>query len=110
MGVTVKRSKSETAKNLAQAHFRNEPKLKHVRLLEPLNEGDPRDPIKLLEVVEGTIERGIEPIAFPANPGLGIDYPVLIIEVSPREFQNILDNAAVLGSHGWIMGNELPAV
>jgi hypothetical protein len=106
----VTRSKSEIAKNLAQAHFRNEPKLKHVRLLEPLNEGDPRDPIKLLEVVEGTIERGIEPIAFPANPGLGIDYPVLIIEVSPREYQDILNDVAALSSRGWTMGRELPAV
>jgi hypothetical protein len=110
MKVTVKRSKSETAKSLAKAHFRNEPKLKLVRLVEPLNESDPSDPIKLLEVVEGTIERGIEPIAFPANPRLEIDYPVLIIEVSPREYQDILNNATALNARGWTMGTELPAI
>jgi hypothetical protein len=109
-GVTVKKNKSETARNLAIAHFANEPNLRRVHLLEPVNEDDPRDPIKLLEVVEGTIERGIEPIAFPANPGRGIDYPVLIIEISPKEYEGIRNDMAALKSHGWIMGSELPAI
>ena len=64
----MQKSKSETARSLAKVHFKNEPQLRHVHLLEPLNEDDPRDPIKLLEVVEGTLERGIEPVAFPADP------------------------------------------
>jgi hypothetical protein len=106
----VRKNKSETARNLAKAHFANEPNLRHVHLIEPLNEEDPRDPIKLLEVVEGTIERGIEPIAFPANPGRGIDYPVLIIEISPKEYDDIRNNMAALKSHGWTMGSELPAL
>jgi hypothetical protein len=104
----MSKTKLETAKDLAKAHFANEPKLQHVYLVEPLNEADPREPIKLLEVVEGTIERGVEPIAFAANRGLGIDYPVWIIEVSPREY----DDKQILGglqSHGWSIGLELPA-
>ena len=109
-GIIVRKSKSETARNLAKAHFANEPSLRHIHLLEPLNENDPRDPIKLLEVVEGTIERGIEPIAFPANPGRGIDYPVLIIEISPKEYEDLRSNVAALKSHGWTIGSELPAV
>jgi len=88
--------KSDTARNLAKAHFANEPNLKHIRLLEPVNEQDPRDPIKLLEVVEGTIERGIEPIAFPADRARGIEYPVLIIEVSPREYERICQDTSLL--------------
>ena len=106
---TTGKSKLDTARSLAKAHFANEPSLTHIHLLEPLNEHDRRDPIKLLEVLEGTIERGIEPIAFPANPGLGIDYPVLIIEVSPKEYEDIQQNPAALTSQGWTMGNELPA-
>ncbi|MGA7217915.1 MAG: hypothetical protein WBX38_06350 [Candidatus Sulfotelmatobacter sp.] len=104
----MSKTKLETAKELAKAHFANEPRLQHVYLLEPLNEADPREPIKLLEVVEGTIERGVEPIAFPVNRGLGIDYPVWIIEVSPREY----DDKQVSGSlhgHGWRVGDELTA-
>ena len=105
----MKKSKSETARNLAKAHFANEPNLRHIYLLEPLNENDPRDPIKLLEVVEGTIERGIEPIAFPADPARGVEYPVLIVEVSPREYENIQQSLGGLATHGWSMGSELPA-
>jgi hypothetical protein len=105
----MQKSKSETARSLAKVHFKNEPQLRHVHLLEPLNEDDPRDPIKLLEVVEGTLERGIEPVAFPADPARGIDYPVLIIEVSPREYQTIRNDVAGLKVHGWSMGSELTA-
>jgi hypothetical protein len=104
-----KKTKRETAGSLARAHFANEPNLRHVRLLEPVNEDDPRDPIKLLEVVEGTLERGIEAVAFPADPVRGIDYPVLIIEVSPREYQNIMTDPGSLQPHGWSMGSELTA-
>lgn len=103
------KSKIETANNLAQVHFMNEPKLKHVRLLESIDESDPREPIKLLEVVEGTIERGIEPILFPADPARGIEYPVLIVEISPSEYENIQNNTSGLTVHGWSVGSELPA-
>jgi hypothetical protein len=89
----AKKTKEETAKTLAKFHFANEPNLKRVHLLEPINEGDPRDPIKLLEVVEGTLERGIEPIAFAADPARDIEYPVLIVEVSPREYLAIKNDA-----------------
>jgi hypothetical protein len=105
----AKRTKEETARTLARIHFANEPNLKHVRLLEPINENDPRDPIKLLEVVEGTLERGIEPIAFPADPARGVEYPVLIVEVSPREYLAIKNDRQGLGQHGWTMGKELAA-
>jgi hypothetical protein len=104
-----RRSKLETANRLARTHRENEPNLRHVRLIEPLEESDPREPIKLLEVVDGTIERGIEPIAFPANPGLGIDYPVLIIEISPREYKDTQRISGSLRNHGWSIGAELPA-
>ena len=76
--------------------------------MEPLDETDPREPIKLLEVVEGTIERGVEPIAFPVNRNLGIDYPVWIIEVSPREYDDKQISRSLNG-HGWSIGEELPA-
>jgi len=103
----MKKTKLETARSLAQTHFVNEPNLRRIHLLEPLDENDPREPIKLLEVVEGTIERGIEPIAFPADPARGIDYPVLIVEISPGEFANLQHHMAGFQSHGWRLGSEL---
>lgn len=109
IGGTMRISKRETAETLATGHFGVEPNLRRIFLLEPVSEDKPDEPIKLLEVVEGTIERGIEPIAFPADPGHGIDYPSLILEVSPREFRDICDGKLNLGDRGWILGRELNA-
>ncbi len=105
----MRKNKRETAENLAKAHFGVEPHLKRIFLLEPLNEQDPTDPIRLLEVVEGTIERGIEPIAFTAAPGRGIEYPSVIVEISPREYQHIREGKLNLKDHGWEVGRELIA-
>ncbi len=102
----MKRTKLETARLLAKGHFQVEPQLKRVHLIESDDDHDLT--IKLLEVVEGTIERGIEPIAFPPDLARGIEYPSEIIEVSPREYADILAGKLDLGSLGK-MGQELPA-
>jgi hypothetical protein len=93
----MKKSKLEAARSLAKAHFAVEPNLKRVCLIEPLDSEDPREPIKLLEVVEGTIERGIEPLAFTADPARGIDYPSIIVEVSPAEYEDIQNGKLQFG-------------
>ncbi|MCB2264356.1 MAG: hypothetical protein LGR52_15675 [Candidatus Thiosymbion ectosymbiont of Robbea hypermnestra] len=103
----MKKTKWETADRLARRHFEVEPNLKHIFLLEPVNERNPSEPIKLLEIVEGTIERGIEPITFAADPTHGVDYPSMIIEVSPSEFRHIRDGRLGLQDHGWTLGKEL---
>jgi len=105
----MKKSKLETAKSLARAHFDIEPYLRRIHLLESTNEEDPHEPIKLLEVVEGTIERGIEPISFVADPARGIEYPSLIVEVSPTEYEAIRSGRLDFGNYGWTLGTELPA-
>jgi hypothetical protein len=104
----MKRDKLETAKKLAKAHFGVEPNLKSIHLIEPFNAQDPSDPIKLLEVVEGTIERGIEPIGFTADPARGIEYPSIIVEVSPAEYETFLRDGK-LGYLDWSIGTELTA-
>ncbi len=106
----MRKSKLETAESLAKAHFGVEPNLKHVYLLEPINEQDPREPIKLLEVVEGTIERGIEPVAFTADSAHGIEYPSVIVEVSPTEYDGIRNGQLGFGAHPWTIGMELCAI
>jgi hypothetical protein len=102
-------SKLATAKYLAKVHFGVEPNLKHVYLLKPLNEDDKRDPIKLLEIVEGTLERGVEPVAFPADPARGVDYPVLIVEMSPREYGDLASKELYFRDRTWTIGEELIA-
>ncbi len=103
----MKKSKFETAKWLAKAHFGVEPNLMRVLLIEPLDNEDPNDPIKLLEVVEGTIERGIEPIAFTADPARGIEYPSIIVEISPTEYESILRGELGFGDFARKRAREL---
>jgi hypothetical protein len=105
----MRKTKLATAKILAKAHSRIDPSLKQVFLLEPVNEQDPRDPIKLLEVVKGTIERGVEPIGFAADPARGIDYPFWIVELSPKEYRGIRDKTLRYEDHVWTVGKELLA-
>ena len=101
-------SKLETAKKLAKAHFQVEPHLKYVFVLKPLHDQDPKDPIRLLEVVEGTIERGFEPIAFGPDPAHGIHYPSLVIEISPAEYTSVKRDGWVrLDGHDWELGEEV---
>ena len=101
----MKKNKLETAKSLAKAHFELEPDIRHIHLIEPFNDQDPNDPIKLLEVVEGTIERGVEPFWFTADPARGIEYPTIVVEISPAEFNAIQDGK--LGYRDWSIGEEL---
>jgi hypothetical protein len=103
------RSKLATARDLAKAHFKIEPSLKRVFLLEPLAESDPREPIKLLEVVEGTIERGVDPVGFAPNPRRDIAYPTYIVEVSPREFEEYRGKPLLFEDQVWTIGEELLA-
>lgn len=103
----MRRTKLETAKKLAEAHRSVDSDLKHVYLIEPLNEIDKNDPIRLLEIVEGTLELGIEPISFAADPGRGIEYPSIIVEISPKEFKKREQLKSALSSRGWRLGAEL---
>jgi hypothetical protein len=103
----MRRNRDETAEALARAHFDVEPNLKQVFVLEPANGGEGDAPITLLEVVEGTIERGVEPIAFTADPANGIDYPSVVVEVSPGEYQAIREKRLDLAGRGWRIGREL---
>jgi len=108
-GFLMSMTKRETAEFLAKAHFQIEPNLKKVFILEPLEEDDPHKPIALLEIVEGTLERGIEPIGFVADPLRDIAYPLVIVDVSPREYEEIRQQRLSLQEYGWSVGSELRA-
>ena len=105
----MRKSKLETAESLAKGHFRVEPNLKHIHLIEPMDEQDPNDPIRLLEVVEGTLAIGIEPIGFTADPAHGIDYPSMIVEISPEEYKSVRTGTIRFADSDWTIGRELLA-
>lgn len=99
--------KLDAAHRLAEAHARIDSDVKRILLLESSNEDDPSEPIKLLEVVEGAMEAGIEPVGFAPNPGRGVRYPSVIVEVSPREFETIGKEIALPDGRVWTVTRDL---
>jgi hypothetical protein len=104
------KSRLEAAEGLAAAHFRVDPSLRRVHLIEPMCDRDPSDPMRLLEVVEGTLERGIEPVGFTADPAHGVDCPSVIVEVSPAEFESFRSGTVSFEGRDWTIGRELCAL
>jgi len=99
--------KLEAARSLAKSHYRVDRQIRQIHLIEPLHDQDPNEPIRLLEVVEGALECGIVPIAFTPDPDHGIEYPSVIVEVSPTEFDKIQDGTMPLTHENWTIGQEL---
>jgi hypothetical protein len=91
----MKEQKLQAAKRIAKAHARVDSDVKAIFLLEGKDEDKTTEPIKLLEVVEGTMESGVEPISFAPNPGRGVPFTSLIIEVSPREYESMKEEKLV---------------
>ena len=102
----MSKDKLATAKYLAKCHSDVEPKIQLIRLIEPLGPDEMTTPVRLLEVVEDTIERGIEPIEFSSDPDRGIHFNSAIIEVSPKEYQEICDGKIKL-ENNWSLGETL---
>lgn len=102
-------TKDEVANRLAQKHYELEDGLTQIyRVTGAVDvEIRPTEPIKLLEVNQNTVPSGILPIQFDAAPQSGIDYPALIIEVTPEEFQRIRNKDLSL-PRGWTLGDEIP--
>ena len=102
----VESKKFETAKKLAETHIEVDPSVQTVFLLESTNDDEEGEPIKLLEIVDATIERGIEPVYFVADPSRGIRYPSLIVELSPNEYKT-LPRPIRFRTQTWHVGREL---
>jgi len=92
---------------IAKAHVEAEPGIKAIYRVESLrHEHDEREPIKLLEVNENTVERGIEPISFAPQLDGGIPFPLVIIDVTPREFRLLRQRKLSL-PRGWRLGQKI---
>ena len=102
-------TREEVARLLAQRHYLLEPAITEIRTLCSGSgfETSPNEPIKLLEVNANTIASGIMPLKFDAVPASGIDYPSVIVEVTPEEYESITRNELSL-PNGWTLGPVLP--
>lgn len=79
------------------------------RLIGPAEiEQRPDEPIKLLEVNEGTVASGILPLRFGPSKASGIDFSCIIVEVTPDEYEQIEREELKL-PYGWTVGPEIPA-
>jgi len=89
-------------------HMEQDPGVQKVFLLQSASETSPREPIKLLEVVEGTLEVGIEPIGFPGSERTD-GRPLVIVDVSPREYAGIRRRGKGVRFNGtvWKIAEEL---
>jgi len=102
------KTKLETAKEIAKFHYDIDDDMRHIFLLGPVREDDPHEPIKLLEVVDNAVESWIMPVSFPSNAGLGLPYPHMIVELSPREFERIDPANIPFRGKTWAIVEELP--
>ena len=100
-------SKAEIARYLAESHFEVEDGLTHVFRLygTPETESHEAEPIKLLEVHEGTVQAGILPLFFSRTRN--VPFPSVIIEVTPDEFERIKSQELKL-PNDWTIGESLP--
>ena len=46
--------------------------------------------------------------SFSSDLAHGIEYPSVIVEISPREYKHICDGKLDLKARGWMVGSELP--
>ena len=99
------KTKDETAIDLASMHYRIEPGMDRIfRIVGPDdNESDPKEPIKVLEVNSCTVACGIMPIYFGPSRTSGTTYPIVIVEVTPEEFERLLEGQARIASR---LGNR----
>jgi hypothetical protein len=102
-------NKDEEARKLAEIHYQIEPEMQQIfRLTSGLGrETLPEEPIKLLEVSDSTIPTGIMPLWFGPLPERGIHFRVVIIEITPEEF-NKLQKQELQLPNGWAIGDLLP--
>jgi hypothetical protein len=102
-------TKDEAARNLARKHYEIEEGITHIFRLMNQAEAEVQDvePIKLLEVHEGTVSSGVMPLHFGPAPASGIAYPSIIVEVTSTEFERIKREELTL-PRGWTIGEEIP--
>ena len=104
----VVEQKLEAARRLATSHRDVDTAVEQVFLLESDFDDDSTQPIRLLEVVDGTIERGIEPVGFPAMRDKGIPFSSVIVEISPREYEALRrEPFLAFRSEKWTIGTQL---
>jgi hypothetical protein len=99
-------TKDETARLLADAHFRLDQGITRIFRVVEADESDSSRPVKLLEVNPMTTEVGISPVGMTADPRRGVFHSSVVIEISPDEFE-CLQRGELKLPDNWRVGEEL---
>ncbi len=87
----------ESALELVQAHREAEPNLVRVVFYPDPQERE----VRLLEVIEGSLNVGEAlPCRFAQDASEAVPYPVVVVELSPTEFQ-LLEGGKLVLPEGW---------
>jgi hypothetical protein len=103
----------EEARQLAEKHYEIEVGVQQIiRLNQDVGVQVQRadrdvEKIGLLEVNANTVPAGVVPIEFAPVPASGVNYPAMILEVTPEEFEKIKTNELQLPA-GWTIGELIP--
>ncbi len=100
-------SKEEYLRKLAAEHFAVDPGMSTIVRLVSKTESARDEPLKVLEVNADTFEDGIVPIPFSVREEGSIQTPpVIIVEVSPAEYERIKSGSLPLPNQ-WELGEVL---
>lgn len=99
----------DAAKTLARKHYELESDLTVIVFYSSRTNGaaPSLEPVKLLEVNVNTVPSGVLPLHFGPAPGSRVDYPSVIIEVTPEEYEKIRRHELSLPA-GWDIPQDLP--
>ena len=102
-------TKDQEALRLAQIHYEVEPGLTHIYRIHAsvAAEAMPDEPIKLLEVNRDTVASGIMPLGFGPSPSVGLHHPLVILEITPEEYERI-GSAELKLPNGWEIQDLIP--
>jgi hypothetical protein len=101
-GSSCECDKETVAKTIAAAHRAVEPAISSIYRLEaPGREGDPTEPIKLLEINPNTTVSGVVPVGLSTHLSSGIDYPSIVVEIHPSELPLLRQGQRTLPD-GWV--------
>ena len=95
----------KVATELAHRHFDLDQGVEQIFLLRKAGaESSAQEPIKLLEINRSTPECGIMPVYF--GPSTGVPYPLIVVDVTPREFDRLKAGKLTL-PRGWKIGRQI---
>jgi hypothetical protein len=96
--------KAAFARELADAHLRQESSISRIVRLVSNREDDADEPLKLLEVNSETFPSGIVPIYFGTSDSFPV--PTVLIEITDDEFSQLQRNELILPDD-WRAGDVL---